>query len=485
MNSPDRATYGGAQAPLNTTRRHFLQTTAIVASAFTVVPRQVLGGSGAPSNKLNIAGIGVGGMGAQNLKNCAAENIVALCDVDAGYAAKTFQTYPNAKVYSDYRVMFEKQKDIDALIVATPDHWHALIALAAIRAGKHVYVQKPMTHSLQEARVLTEAARAQKVATQMGNQGHSGDGTRLICEWIQSGTIGAVREIHAWTNRPVWPQGVEVERPAETPPVPEGLNWDMWVGPAPYRPYHPAYVPGTWRAWWDFGTGSLGDLGCHILDAPFWALNLKYPSSVEGCISTYWQGLWKKTDPRNENYPRSTIVRYRFPARGDLPPLKLTWWDGGMMPPRPEGLEPDEELGRQRRRRGLSRRQGSFDLRLLRAAPARVSGGEDARFAAETPNLGPDSRRDRWPRKGLGAVVQRRRARQLEFRLLRSAHRDGADGQPGGAFSQPAVALGRPEPASHQRQGRQCVCAAEISRGLDTLTVVGKPVDGEFAFKRQ
>ena len=241
MNSPDRATYGGAQAPLNTTRRHFLQTTAIVASAFTVVPRQVLGGSGAPSNKLNIAGIGVGGMGAQNLKNCAAENIVALCDVDAGYAAKTFQTYPNAKVYSDYRVMFEKQKDIDALIVATPDHWHALIALAAIRAGKHVYVQKPMTHSLQEARVLTEAARAQKVATQMGNQGHSGDGTRLICEWIQSGTIGAVREIHAWTNRPVWPQGVEVERPAETPPVPEGLNWDMWVGPAPYRPYHPAY----------------------------------------------------------------------------------------------------------------------------------------------------------------------------------------------------------------------------------------------------
>ena len=192
---------------------------------------------------------------------------------------------------------------------------------------------------------MTETARAHKVATQMGNQGHSGDGTRLICEWIQSGVIGAVREIHAWTNRPVWPQGVEVERPKETPPVPEGLNWDMWLGPAPYRPYHPAYVPGTWRAWWDFGTGSLGDLGCHILDAPFWALNLKYPSSVEGCISTYWQGLWKKTDPRNEEYPRSTIVRYHFPARGDFPPLKLTWWDGGMMPPRPEGLEPDEELG--------------------------------------------------------------------------------------------------------------------------------------------
>ena len=345
MNSNKRTDDGQAQANLNTTRRSFLQTSALVASAFTIVPRRVLGGPDAPSNKLNIAGIGVGGMGAQNLKNCAAENIVALCDVDTGYAAKTFQTYPKAKVYGDYRVMLEKQKDLDAVIVATPDHWHALIALAAIRAGKHVYVQKPMTHSLQEARVLTEAARAQKVATQMGNQGHSGDGTRLICEWIQSGAIGVVREIHAWTNRPVWPQGVEVERPKDTPPVPEGLNWDMWLGPAPYRPYHPAYVPGTWRAWWDFGTGSLGDLGCHILDAPFWALNLKYPSSVEGCISTYWQGLWKKTDPRNENYPRSTIVRYRFPARGDLPPLKLTWWDGGMMPPRPEGLEPDEELG--------------------------------------------------------------------------------------------------------------------------------------------
>ena len=345
MNSHTPAANGSTPAAPHTTRRHFLQTTAVVASAFAVVPRQVLGGSDAPSNKLNIAGIGIGGMGGQNLKQCAAENIVALCDVDQSYAAKTFQAYPNAKAYGDYRVMLEKQKDIDAVIVATPDHSHAVIALAAIRAGKHVYVQKPMTHSLHEARLLTEAARAQKVATQMGNQGHSGDGTRLVCEWIRSGAIGSVREVHAWTNRPVWPQGVEVERPKDTPPVPAGLNWDRWLGPAPYRPYHPAYVPGTWRAWWDFGTGSLGDLGCHILDAPFWALNLIHPLSVEGCISTYWHDLWKKTEPHNETYPRSTIVRYRFPARGDLPALKLTWWDGGMMPPRPEGLEPDEELG--------------------------------------------------------------------------------------------------------------------------------------------
>ncbi len=284
-------------------------------------------------------------MGANNLKACSGENIVALCDVDSKYAAGTFAAHPNAKVYRDFREMLDQQKDIEAVIVATPDHSHAVIALAAIRAGKHVYVQKPLTYSVQEARALTEAARQHRVASQMGNQGHSGDGTRLVCEWIGNKVIGAVREVHVWTNRPVWPQGVEVERPKETPPVPEGLDWERWLGPAPYRPYHPAYVPGTWRAWCDFGTGALGDLGCHLLDAPFWALNLKYPVSVEGSISTYWQGLWKKTEPRNENFPRSTVVRYKFPARGDWPAVRLTWWDGGIMPPRPEGLDPDEPLG--------------------------------------------------------------------------------------------------------------------------------------------
>jgi predicted dehydrogenase len=202
-----------------------------------------------------------------------------------------------------------------------------------------------MAYSVHEARTMTEAARQHKVASQMGNQGHSGDGTRLVCEWIQAGAIGTVREVDAWTNRPVWPQGIEVDRPKETPPVPAGLDWDRWLGPAPYRPYHPAYVPGNWRAWCDFGTGSLGDLGCHILDAAFWAMKLKYPVSVEGCISTYWHDLWKKTEPRNETFPRSTIVRYQFPARSGLPPLKLTWWDGGMMPPRPDGLDSDEPLG--------------------------------------------------------------------------------------------------------------------------------------------
>lgn len=325
-------------------RRAFIGS---AAAAFTILPSHVVraGPGRSPNEKLNIAGIGVGGMGATNLANCATENIVALCDVDSDLAAKTFAKYPRARRYKDFRVMLDKEKQIDALIVATPDHSHAVIALAAIQRGIHLYVQKPLTHSVHEARVLTEAARTHKVATQMGNQGHSGDGTRQICEWIQAGAIGDVREVHAWTNRPVWPQGIEVDRPAETPPVPTTLDWDLWIGPAQQRPYHPTYHPGNWRAWWDFGTGSLGDLGCHILDCVFWALKLKYPVSVEGCISTYWHGLWKKTEPKNENFPRSSIARFKFPARENMPEVKLTWWDGGLTPARPEELEPGRRMG--------------------------------------------------------------------------------------------------------------------------------------------
>ena len=328
-------------------RRSFLGFAAVAAGALSVAPRQLLGGSGSISanEKLNIAGIGVGGMGKSNLTACETENIVALCDVDTDYAAKTFAKYPQAKQYKDYRVMLDQQKDIDAVIIATPDHTHAVIALAAIERGKNVYVQKPLTHSVYEARILTEAARRHKVVTQMGNQGHSGDGARLICEWIWDGAIGPVREVHAWTNRPVWPQGIEVERPTETPAVPASLDWDLWIGPAPYRPYHPTYHPSRWRAWWDFGTGSLGDLACHVIDPIFWALKLKYPISVEGCISTYWHEVWKQTEPKNETYPRSTIVRYKFPAREGMPEVKLTWWDGGMLPPRPDALEEGQPMG--------------------------------------------------------------------------------------------------------------------------------------------
>ena len=332
---------------LTITRRQFVGSGLAGLATVAIVPRHVVAGGSdkPPSEKLNIAGVGVGGMGSHNLSMCQAENIVALCDVDPGYSAKTLAQYPKARRFKDFRVMLDRQKDIDAVIVATPDHTHAVVALAAIQCGKHVYVQKPMTHSVYEARVLTEAARKHKVATQMGNQGHSGDGARLMCEWIADGAIGPVREVHAWTNRPVWPQGVEVGRPKETPLVPSTLDWDLWLGPAPARPYHPAYHPGTWRAWWDFGTGSLGDLGCHILDAPFWALKLKYPISVEGCISTYWTNLWEPCPPKNETYPRSTIVRFRFPARGDMPEVKLTWWDGGLMPPRPDELEEGRQMG--------------------------------------------------------------------------------------------------------------------------------------------
>ncbi|OGV67620.1 MAG: hypothetical protein A2283_07635 [Lentisphaerae bacterium RIFOXYA12_FULL_48_11] len=328
-------------------RRDFLKASAAVA-AFTILPSRVFGVDGKPSanEKLNVAGIGVGGMGGSNLASCENENIVALCDVDAGgYAAKTIAKYPKAKVYKDFRVMLDEQKDIDAVIVATPDHSHAVIGLSVIQRGKHVFIQKPLAHSVYEARVLTEAARKHKVMTQMGNQGHSGDSTRLICEWIWSGVIGDVREVHAWTNRPVWPQGVEVDRPSETPAVPSTLDWDLWIGPAAMRPYHPTYHPGTWRAWCDFGTGSLGDLGCHVMDCAFWALKLKYPVSVEGNISTYWKGLWQRTDPKNEQFPRSTIVRYKFPARENMPEVKMTWWDGGMLPPRPEVLEKGRRMG--------------------------------------------------------------------------------------------------------------------------------------------
>jgi predicted dehydrogenase len=328
-------------------RRTFLKRAAVATAAFQVVPGHVLGlnGQTPPSRKLNIAGIGVGGMGGSNIKNCSDENIVALCDIDPNYAAHTFKAHPGAKVYMDFREMLDKQKEIDAVVIATPDHTHATIAMACMRAGKHVYVQKPMAYSIGEARAMTEAARQHKVITQMGNQGRSGDGVRMVCEWLWSGAIGNVREVHAWTNRPVWPQGIEIERPTDTPPVPQGMDWDKWIGPAPLRPYHPAYHPGKWRAWCDFGTGSLGDLGCHILDCVYWGMKLKYPASVEGNISTYWNALWKKTEPKNENFPRSSIVRYKFPEREGLPPMTLTWWDGGLMPERPEELEEGRQMG--------------------------------------------------------------------------------------------------------------------------------------------
>jgi predicted dehydrogenase len=317
-------------------RRKFLANSALAGFVFHFVPSRLLGAD-APSNKLNIAGIGIGGMGASNLSQCESENIVALCDVDSDYAGKTIKKYPNAKVYKDYRVMFDKQKDIDAVVIATPDHTHAVITMAAMERGKHVYCQKPLTHTVYEARKITEAARKYKVQTQMGNQGHSSDSIRKFKEWIDDGAIGDVRQVYAWTDRPVggnpWSDFAVMAKPQDTPPVPKSLDWDLWLGPVQYRPYHPEYHPMKWRAWLDFGTGALGDMGCHIIDPAFWALDLGAPQSIEA-TTTHW-----KPEVSSQTFPRASIVRYEFGARGKKPPVKLTWSDGRLLPPIPDELE--------------------------------------------------------------------------------------------------------------------------------------------------
>ena len=325
----------------NINRRRFLAGTAMTAAA-TIVPRHVLGGAGniAPSEKLNIAGIGVGGMGKSNMMQLESENIVALCDVDHEYAAETFKRYPKAKVYTDFRKMLDKQSDIDAVMIATPDHTHAVIAAEAMRRKKHVYCQKPLTHDVYESRMLAKMAKETGVTTQMGIQGHSMEGGRLICEWIWDGAIGKVTEVDAWCSLSYYPFGHEwwsskwSRRPKETPPVPATLDWDLWLGPAPERPYHPAYHPGVWRCWWDFGCGMMGDRGAHTLDPVFWALKLGHPTSVEAT----------SLDLNPDTHPVASIVTYQFPARGDLPPVKLTWYDG-LRPPRPAELEDGRQMG--------------------------------------------------------------------------------------------------------------------------------------------
>jgi len=318
----------------NISRRTFMGGAAAVA-AFTVVPRHVLGGVGnvPPSEKLNIAGIGLGGRGEGDLDECGSENIVALCDVDEAYAGQVFKKYPNAKKWTDFRKMLDEQKDIDAVVIAVPDHLHAVIAMAAIKHGKHVYCEKPLAHCIWECRQLTLAAREAKVATQLGNQGQASEGNRLVSEIIWDGALGPVREVHAWCNRYISPRGIG--RPKDTPPVPPTLNWDLWLGPAKYRPYHPAYAPFSWRGWWDFGTGVLGDIGCHQMDAVFRALKLGYPATVEACSS----GV------NEETAPQSSIVRFEFPSRERMPPLTLTWYDGGLMPQRPGELEEGRKFG--------------------------------------------------------------------------------------------------------------------------------------------
>ncbi len=326
-------------------RRHFLGGAAAVAASVSVVPRHVLGGPGytAPSDKLNVACVGLGGKGFSDSAAMSGENVIALCDVDKKRASQkhgregdrrnAFDNFPKAKFYTDFRKMLENEKDIEAITVSTPDHTHAVIAMMAIKMGKHVFVQKPLTHTVYEARALAKAARKAGVVTQMGNQGHAREGGKLVCEWIWDGAIGDVREAHCWTNRPIWPQGIDA--PKEIPSVPPTLDWDLWLGPAKWRPYHPAYLPFSWRGWWDFGTGAVGDMGAHIMDHAYWALKLKYPTSVQGSSTPY-----TKDSP-----PLAEIVRYEFPARGSMPPVKLTWSDGGLLPPRPVDIEPGRRIG--------------------------------------------------------------------------------------------------------------------------------------------
>jgi predicted dehydrogenase len=344
-------------------RRNFLKATATFAAGVQIVPARVLGrgGEAPPSERLNIAGVGVAGQGGHDIGQFPNENIVALCDVDWRHAAGTFKRFPNAKRYKDYRKMLDEVKDIDAVVVATPDHVHAFASIAAMERGKHVYCEKPLTHSVWEARRVAEIAKQRGVATQMGNQGQASDDTRRLCELVWSGAIGDVIEAHVWTDRPsqglfdeYWPQGIG--RPQDTHAVPPDLDWDLWIGPAPMRPYHPIYAPFRWRGWWDFGTGALGDIGCHSFDPVFRALKLGAPTSVQASSSRV----------NDETYPLASMVTYHFPARSAepqannhhvrglsgkqaggvaMPPLKLVWYDGGLRPPRPEGLEDDEVMG--------------------------------------------------------------------------------------------------------------------------------------------
>ncbi len=328
-------------------RRKFIQRSALAAGVM-VVPRYVLGGKGyiAPSDKLNIAAVGAGGKGMVNLThayNEGSDNIAVLCDVDDRQAQKARELLPQAAYYKDYRKMLEKEAgNFDAVIVSTPDHMHAPIAMAAMQLGKHVYVEKPLTHNIKEARQLTEAARQYKVVTQMGNQGSSGDDTRIIETWVQEGRLGDVHTVHTWTNRPIWPQGIPT--PADKQPIPEGVDWDLWLGVAPFRDYHEAYMPFRWRGWWDFGTGALGDMGCHIMDVPFRALKLGYPESVECSVVSVWRDFFEEAY-LPDSCPPSSAIHLKFPARENMPAVDFSWYDGGIMPKRPEELGPDEPMG--------------------------------------------------------------------------------------------------------------------------------------------
>jgi predicted dehydrogenase len=319
-------------------RRSFIKTASLATAAMSLpnILRSQSAGAQTPGNKLNVACCGVGGRGWDAVQGLKAENLVAFCDVDDARAAKTFAEFPNVPQFKDFRVMLDKMgSQIDAVTVSTPDHMHFPIAMAAIALGKHVFVEKPLTHTVSEARQLAKAAREKKVATQMGNQGHAGEGIRILKEWIDSGILGEVREVHSWTDRPIWPQGVKpFDHSKMMPVVPHTLDWDLWLGIAEAREYDPAYMPFNWRGFWDFGCGSMGDMGCHIMDGAYWALGLTAPTSVEPV-----SGIQTEISP-----PAASMIRFNFPSRGKMAPVQWTWYDGGLTPPTPPELEETRKL---------------------------------------------------------------------------------------------------------------------------------------------
>lgn len=331
----------------NSSRRKFIRNTAIVGGSFFIVPRHVLGkGFVAPSDKLNIAGIGVGGKGEGDLNEFAKSpyvNIVALCDVDDRQAAKSRKRFDKAPYYKDFREMLEKEKNnFDACSISTPDNTHAVATIAAMQLGKHVYTQKPLTHDIYEARMLTEAAKKYNVVTQMGNQGGSGEGVRIGKAIYDAGLIGTVVEAHAWTNRPVWPQGIPTPTGKFDPPA--ELDWDKWLGPAKYIDYNPAYVPFNWRGWWAFGTGALGDMACHIMDPIYRILPILYPSSVECSLGNQWKDMWVEAG-YTSSCPPSSIIHLDYPRTDGKGHIKVSWHDGGLLPQRPDELLPEEAFG--------------------------------------------------------------------------------------------------------------------------------------------
>jgi predicted dehydrogenase len=331
----------------NLPRRKFIRNAGIVGAAFVIVPRHVLGkGHIAPSDRLNIAGIGAGGKGESDLIEFAKSprvNIVALCDVDDRQAVKSRERFPKANYYKDFRGMLEKEKNnIDAVSISTPDHTHAVATLMAMKMGKHVYTQKPLTHDIYEARILAEAAKKYKVVTQMGNQGGSGDGVRLAKEIIDDGMIGKVTAAHAWTNRPVWPQGIPTPSGSHT--IPKELDWNLWLGPSKFIEYNPAYVPFNWRGWWAFGTGALGDMACHIMDPIYRILPIDYPDSAECSVANVWKDMWAEGN-YVDSCPPASIIHLNYPRKDGKGNISVSWHDGGLLPERPEELLPEEEFG--------------------------------------------------------------------------------------------------------------------------------------------